>query len=76
VGITIKNGLATLDFNDKMFSDHQGGTLGGAITVQSLVLTATQFPSVDEVVVLAGGNPWSDGHFVWDRPLGAEDLLQ
>lgn len=75
-GITIKEGVATLNFDNKTFLDHQGGTLGGAITVQSLVLTAIQFPSVDYVVVLAGGNPWSDGHFVWDRPLGAEDLLK
>jgi spore germination protein GerM len=74
-GITVKDGLATLNFDDKTFVDHQGGTLGGAITVQSLVFTAIQFPSVDHVVVLAGGTPWSDGHFVWDRPLGAEDLL-
>ena len=51
-----------------------GGTLGGAIFTQAMVYTATQFPSVDTLQVLVEGSPWSDGHSIWENPIGRNDL--
>ena len=51
-----------------------GGTLGGAIFTQAMVYTATQFPSVETLQVLVEGSPWSDGHSIWENPIGRNDL--
>ncbi|RQD76265.1 MAG: hypothetical protein D5R97_04625 [Candidatus Syntrophonatronum acetioxidans] len=45
------------------------GTLEGMIFRQSLVYTMTEFPLVDKVVVQEEGEPWDDGHWIWDEPV-------
>lgn len=72
-GINIKDGIATIDFNRNVY-DNIGGTLRGTITIQSLVYTATQFPTVDKVMVWVEGHPWTDEHTTWDKPIGVSDL--
>ncbi|MCL6451136.1 MAG: GerMN domain-containing protein [Acetobacteraceae bacterium] len=67
-GLTIRDGVARVDFSAEFARDHAGGTTGGAVTVQSIVYTLTEFPTVKAVQVLVEGQPWSDGHFVWDKP--------
>jgi hypothetical protein len=42
--------------------------------MQSLVFTLTQFPGIEKVLVLVEGEPWSDGHFIWEEPLGPADM--
>jgi hypothetical protein len=73
--VTIRDGIAKIDFNKAFVTDHPGGTLGGAITMQALIFTASQFDSVDGVLVTVEGKPWNDGHFIWDQPMYEEDLL-
>lgn len=74
--ISIQDGIARIDFNRAFAEDHKGGSLGGTITRQSIVFTAAQFDSVDGVLVTVEGEPWSDGHFIWDIPIYPEDLNQ
>ncbi len=76
LGIKINDGVATLDFSESMMTDHPGGSLGGIVTVQSLVFTACQFPTVDKVQVLVEGEPWTDYHFIWEVPLSPEDFIR
>lgn len=73
--VTIEDRVAVIDFNKALITDHSGGTLGGAITMQALVFTAAQFDSVDGVLVTIDGQPWDDGHFIWDTPIYSQDLL-
>ncbi len=75
VGINIEEGVATIDLCQEMFGpDWWGGTLGGTIFMQSVVLTATQFETVDKVQVLVEGQYWDDSHMIWDAPIAARDL--
>jgi spore germination protein GerM len=73
--VSIEEGVAVIDFNEALLTDHPGGTLGGVITIQALVFTASQFDSIDGVLVTVGGEPWDDGHFIWDTPVYERDLL-
>ena len=74
LGVSIEDGIAYVNFNKAFAMDQAGGTLGGAITLQSIVFTAAQFDIVDGVVVNVEGEPWSDGHFIWDTPIYADSL--
>jgi hypothetical protein len=75
LGVTIKNRVAIVNLNREFQEKHPGGTLGGSITASSIVLTLTEFPTVDKVQILVEGKPWSDGHFEftepWSRPAKA-----
>lgn len=73
--VTIEDRIAVIDFNKALITDHAGGTLGGSITMQAIVFTASQFESVEGVLVTVEGKPWDDGHFIWDSAIFKEDLL-
>lgn len=66
--------VVLIDFSHELLADSPGGTLGGMVFMQSIILTATQFPGVEKVMVLVEGDPWCDGHVIWEEPLGPEDL--
>lgn len=72
--VTIEGGIATIDVSGELItaSDAVAGTLGAGIFTQSLVLTATQFDTVEAVMLLVDGEHWDDGHMVWDEPLGPD----
>ena len=73
--VSIKNRVAYIDFSKDLLTNHSGGTLGGTIAMQGLVFTASQFDSVDGVLVTVEDQPWDDGHFIWDTPVYKKDLL-
>lgn len=72
LGVWIKDRVAYVNLNREFQEKHSGGTLGGSITAGSIVLTMTEFPTVDKVQIVVEGKPWSDGHFEftepWSRP--------
>lgn len=74
-GVKIENGVATINFSAALIysPDSPGGTLGGALFMQSVVYTATEFPTVQSVLVQVEGEPYSDGHYVWDQPISRPD---
>ena len=74
IDLELSDGIAVINFSPELVSDSPGGSLAGIILQQSLVLTATQFPEVEKIVVLVEGDPWTDGHLLWDKPLGPDDL--
>lgn len=74
MAVTREGSTLTINFSQEVLTDSPGGTLWGSIFVQSIVFTATQFPEVEQVMVLVEGEMWDDGHSVWEKPLGQEDL--
>jgi len=74
IDLELSDGIAVINFSPELVSDSPGGSLAGIILQQSLVLTATQFPEVEKIVVLVEGDPWTDGHLLWDKPLGPDEL--
>lgn len=74
IAVTKDGSTLTINFSQNVLADSPGGTLWGSTFVQSIVFTATQFPEVRQVMVLVEGELWDDGHSVWEKPLGQEDL--
>jgi len=74
IEVTKEGSTLTINFSQKVITDSPGGTLWGSTFVQSIVFTATQFPEIEQVMVLVEGELWDDGHSVWEKPLGQEDL--
>jgi hypothetical protein len=54
-GVTVSHGTATIDLARRF--EAGGGSLSMLLRVAQVVHTATQFPSVHDVVFLIGGNP-------------------
>jgi len=54
LGVTVRNGTAFIDFNDR-FRFNSLGAEGFRAELQQVVYTATQFPSVERVQILIGG---------------------
>ncbi len=54
LGVAVKDGTAFIDFNDR-FRFNSLGAEGFRAELQQVVYTATQFPSVDRVQILIGG---------------------
>lgn len=75
LNLEIKSGVAIIDFSADVYDQSMRGSLGGTIFMQSVVYTATQFPTVESVQVLVTGHPWEDGHYFWDTPLSRSDLF-
>ena len=74
LNLELHEGLAVIDLSGEAMPDRSWGSTAVIAFIQSLVYTATQFPTVDRIVVLVEGDPWHDGHFIWDEPLDRGDL--
>lgn len=74
-GVKIENGVATINFSAELINspDSPGGTLGSTLFVQSIVYTATEFSTVQAVLVQVEGEPYCDGHYIWDQPVSRPD---
>lgn len=66
----IEDNIAYVEFDEKFFEKYTGGTLAGAVFLDSIIYTLTEFPTVEQVMVTVGEEPWSDGHFIWEEPMG------
>ena len=75
-GIKIENGTAVINFSSALLHspDSPGGSFGGSLFVQAVVFTATEFPTVQNVLVQVEGEPYCDGHFIWEQPISRESL--
>lgn len=71
--LKVEDGIAYIDFSPELIADSPGGTLGGAYLIQSLIYTATEFPTVKSVLVTVKGETYSDGHYIWEQPMGRKD---
>ncbi|AZR73404.1 hypothetical protein BBF96_08420 [Anoxybacter fermentans] len=55
LNIRVKNGLCVVNFNEKLITNHWGGSTGEILTVYSIVNTLCQFPDVERVQILVEG---------------------
>jgi len=68
--------VAEIAVSEEMFGEQwPGGSLPGTVFMQSVVLTATQFPEVDAVIVTVEGELWDDSHRIWEAPVGPQDVI-
>ena len=74
LNLKIENEVALIDFSEELLTapDSPGGSLGSLLLVLSVVYTATQFPTVKSVLVTVNGETYSDGHYIWEKPIGRE----
>ena len=56
-GVKIVDGLATVDFSREFQANFHGGDTQEAQTVNSVLLTLGQFPSIERVQILVEGKP-------------------
>ncbi len=75
LAVQVDGPVVYIDFSHALLSDSPGGTLSGMVFMQSIVFTMTQFPEIEKVAVLVEGDPWCDGHMIWEEPLGPEDIM-
>lgn len=55
LGISLKEGIAYVNFSEEFKKNHPGGSLGELLTVYSIVNTLTEFPEVKKVQILING---------------------
>jgi len=75
LGITINEGICTVNFS-KEIRKLNVGSGGEAIVISAIVSTLTQFPKVQEVMILVEGNPVESlaGHVDISQPLAKSDV--
>lgn len=70
--VTVRDGVVTVNFGRSFFDRYGGGTLGCTLFTQSLMYTLTELDGILGVLAQVEGQPWEDGHIVWDEPLGRD----
>lgn len=75
-GVTVRNGVAYLDFNTS-FTSSRSGREGSIFLLRQLIYTCTEFSTVDKVQFLINGKIqtyFTDDGIAIDKPLGRGDL--
>lgn len=75
LGVNLKEGTAYVDFSPELKTKHWGGSAAERITVDSIVLTVTEFPTVNRVQILISGKKAQTiaGHVNIEAPLSRND---
>lgn len=72
LSVTVKDGVATVDFSREVQTKHWGGTAGEAMTIHSVVASLTELDYIKKVQFLVEGKKeeaiW--GHADTTRPIG------
>lgn len=74
-GVTVEEGLVTLDFNARLVNGHPGGSLSELLTVYALVdSVSANFPHLRQVRLLFDGQPRETlkGHVDVSQPVKAD----
>ncbi|HHV79821.1 MAG TPA: GerMN domain-containing protein [Firmicutes bacterium] len=76
LGTNLKDGIAYVDFSKELKTKHWGGSFGESITVNSIVYTVTEFPTVSKVQILIAGKKGETiaGHIVLDSARARGDI--
>jgi spore germination protein GerM len=71
LGVTVTDGLATVDFSQQLLSGFQGGSDNEGVVVYAIVNTLTSLPTVERVQILVEGKTVSTigGHLDTSGPL-------
>lgn len=76
-GVTIKDHVAFVDFNDKLIKNNVGGSATETLTVGAIVNTLTEFPDIHKVQILVGGQKIEtiSGHMDVSHPQSRNNQL-
>lgn len=76
-GISLTDGLATVDFSEELRAGFRGGSENEQVTVYSIVNTLTSLPTIERVQILVEGSTVSTlgGHHDISGPLVFDDEL-
>lgn len=76
-GLTIKNHIAYVDFNDKIIKNNTGGSTAEILLVASIVNTLTEFPDIEKVQILVEGKKVEtiSGHMDVSEPLSRSEKI-
>ena len=76
LGVTVDDGLATVDFSEEMELNFGGGSAGELIILSVLANTLTELDFVDLVMPLVEGDTLFLGHVIIEEPLTRdEDMI-
>lgn len=78
-GITIKDHIAYVDFNDKLVKNGRGGSAGEILAVGAIVNTLTEFPEIYKVQIMVEGKKVETlyGHLDTSEPLSrSQDIIK
>ncbi|MBE8955266.1 MAG: GerMN domain-containing protein [Quinella sp. 2Q5] len=75
--VTVRDGLALVDFDGSILKGFVGGSTGEEFLIGSIVETLTNFPEVTAVKFLVDGQEIEtlSGHMDLSTPLGRKDIL-
>lgn len=73
--VSVKNGVATVDFSPELVKKFNGGSTGELMLVGSIVQTLTEFPEVQKVQLTIGGKKTESisGHLDISEPFVRND---
>ena len=71
--VSIKDGIAYVDFSEEMHSKHWHGAAGEAMTINSIVNTLTEFAYVQKVKMTVEGQPMNIEHAILEEPVGRNE---
>ncbi|MDR3566053.1 MAG: GerMN domain-containing protein [Negativicutes bacterium] len=76
-GITIKDHVAFVDFNDKLIKNNGGGSASEILTVGAIVNTLTEFPEIHKVQIMVEGKKVDtlSGHMDTSEPLSRSEQI-
>jgi len=76
-GVSIKEHVAYVDFNDKLIKNNGGGSAGEVLLVAAIVNTLTEFPEVQKVQILVEGKKIDtiSGHLDTSEPLSRSEKI-
>ena len=78
LSLTVKNGLATINFSKEIRDDFPGGALEEDITIRSIVWSVMQIPGINGVCILINGERGESigGHIFLDHTFTAQPEIQ
>lgn len=76
-GLTVKDHIAYVDFNDKLIKNGRGGSTGEILAVGAIVNTLTEFPDIYKVQILVEGKKVETlyGHLDTSEPLSRSQAI-
>jgi spore germination protein GerM len=75
LGLTVENGLATVDLSREFQDNFVGGSQGEALVVGTILRTLGQFPEVRRIRILVEGKPIDSlGHLDLSGPLDVDSV--
>jgi germination protein M len=76
-GITVKNHVAYVDFNDKLIKNGRGGSTGEILVVGAIVNTVTEFADIYKVQIMVEGKKVGTlyGHLDVSEPLSRSESI-